>query len=294
MKSFFKVNMNDTEKLLKWLKTNRDALMENSVNRVDLANYNMELYLGVDGLDKSKHKASVPLIYSIIESNVNQMTRLSPKVRVLPANDEYGDKGTAKVCKAIIEDVMDKQQYHAKAIDAVRQSYIAGESFVQLTFDKEAGKADPIYDKAEADFDVKVDLVLKKRIGEIKIKVLPTWRVLLQTKKRMEDVEHYTTYDIEAVDDVTEQWSISREKLLKGDTFKTIGEDGTISSKVSVINPQNMIKKMEEDHMVVYTFTHKRTKNMPKGAIITFTDSLILEKKDFPILYGEFKPYSAK
>lgn len=282
MKSFFKVNKKDKEKLLEWLTENRDLLMERSVNRVDLANYNMELYLGVDGLDKSKHKVSVPLIYNIIEANVNQMTRLSPKVRVLPANDEYGDKGTAKVVKAIIEDVMTKEKYHAKAIDAVRQSYIAGESFIQTSFDPEAGKASPIYDKVEADFDVKVDSALKKRIGEIKLKVIPTWRILPQSKTRWEDVEHYTTYDILAVDDVVEKWNTTREKILENDTFKVTGEDGIISSKVSVLDPYSMAKKLEEDHMVVYTFFHKRTKNLPKGAFITFTDSMILENKDFP------------
>ena len=56
MKSFFKISSEGSEKIHKWLKKNRDELFKDSVSRTNIANYNTNLYLGIDELDRSNIK----------------------------------------------------------------------------------------------------------------------------------------------------------------------------------------------------------------------------------------------
>lgn len=281
MKSFFKVDLKNEEETHDWVRKQRDTLFDKSKNRVNLCNYNMQLYLGTDELDTSKHKISVPLLYNIIEANVNQMTRLNPKIRVLPTNDEYGDKGAAKVSKAVIDKVMDDQDYHAKAIDCVRQSYIFGDSFIQVDWDKTLGDVvSKGKDLMKMTKDVTKSMLPKN--GDVGVNVLPPWRVLLQPKKKMEDVEYYTTYDLTPVDVLMEETGKTRDELLRDESFKIENEQGVVTTSMSVLNPDSMAKDHLEDHIPVYHFYHKRTKLVPNGAYIKFTDSHILSNEPYP------------
>jgi len=281
-KSFFTIKTDNDVEVLDWLLKTKAFLMDDASGRINTADYNMNLYLGNDLLDKGKHKMSVPLLYNIIESNVNQMTRLTPKLRVLPAQDEVGDKGAAKVTKAVIDHVFEEQRYHAKAIHTVRQSYVAGEAFMQLDWDPTLG-ADTQALKALKEMGAEGMNTYKGKVGDISIKSLPMWRVFLQKVQRMEDVDYYFTWEIQEIDKIAKDFKITKEELLKDnpDSTPSTNED-YYTSKHTTLNPEDMIQERYETHAVVYTFWHKKTKYMPKGKKIRFLESKILDNKDFP------------
>lgn len=280
-KSFFTIKTNDKKELLDWLLKTKDQLLDEAKNRVNVANYNINLYLGNDGLDKGKHNMSVPLLYNIIESNVNQMTRLNPKLRVIPAQDEAGDKGAARVSKAVIDHVMEEQQYHAKAITTVRNSYTGGEAFIQCGWDPSLG-SDKKALKTLKDMGVKDIVSSKGKIGDIFIKTLPLWRVLLQNVTKMENVEYYFDWDILEIDKVAKDYGLTREQLLEGNTDKISDEFNRKAIDTAAINPEDMCSERYEDHIIVYNFWHKPTKYLEKGKIATFTSSKLLSHGDYP------------
>lgn len=280
-KSFFTIKTNDKTELLDWLLKTKSQLLDDAKNRINVANYNINLYLGVDGLDKSKHNISVPLLYNIIESNVNQMTRLNPKLRVLPAQDEAGDKGAARVSKAVIDHVMQEQQYHAKAITTVRNSYTGGEAFIQVGWDPSLG-SDKKQLKALKEMGVKDIIAAKGKVGDIYLKTLPLWRVLLQNVTRMEDVDYYFDWDIQEIDKVAKDHNMTREELMEGAAERISTEFDPKPIDVAAINPDDMCEERFENHIIVFRFWHKATKYLPKGKIATFTNNKLLSHGDYP------------
>jgi|GEM_PF-7101938 len=279
---FFRVKDEEKEEKIKWLVHTKDALMEESKNRVHIADHNLSLYLGKDTLDKSNLKTGVPVLYDIIENNVSQVSKLAPKVRVLPKNNEYGDKGAAKVAKAVIDDVYDKQNFQSKVLDYVRQSYIMGESYMQVNWDETLGEIHPKEQTLEKLEGKRDQGRIRKRVGDVAHRVLPLWRVLLQPKKEFEDVDYYFSYEIRSVEEIAEDYELTREEILKESPYKEYDEYGNTISSVAVINPEDMCKEMQEDHIPVYTFWHKRTKYCPMGAKIVMTDSMILDDVAYP------------
>ena len=124
LESYFKVDKKDDDSKLEWLNTVMQALLSESVDRTEAQRKFLKGYLGRDSRDYLEHrdtydteyrrrrrvkKFRIPHIYDIVETKVSQMNRLRPDIDVLPAHDEYSDRGAAKVAKAVVRNIFEQQ-----------------------------------------------------------------------------------------------------------------------------------------------------------------------------------------
>jgi len=291
--SFFKVLNKDEKGKLAWLTNVYKNLLDESQYRTEVQRRFLRAYMGVDSTDtvvrrdpmdpshkrKKIRKFRIPHINDLIETRTSQMTRLKPEVEVLPANDEFSDRGAAKIAKAMLKHIFTQQDLDSKMIELHRHCGIMGEAFLFLTYDKTIGDLDPDYVKAR---EMGIKEVGGKKLrpirqGDLKFELEYPWRVLLQITSKFEDCEYYFRYHLVPTDELHEDYP----KLKKADANRE-------SSPVTVFDTNSLEPRMVENHTVVWEFYHKRTKYVPDGFHCKFTDDMILEENDYPFSMDEF------
>jgi hypothetical protein len=287
LKPFYKIKDNDKE-LLSWLKKVKDALTYNARSRTQSQRMNLTAYRGLslNRYDRRKdynsarrlqrlNKFIVNHLRDLTETKVSQMTRLKPAVEVLPTNDEYADRASAKVVGLLI-----KHLFYINNLDYMiqrmhREARIFGESFMFIDYDKEKGDLDPVYVEARNKGIKKIqlpdgsvyDTSKPLKTGDVEYDVELPWRVLLQRKNKIEDVEY--NFRI-AVEDV--------EKLK--DKYPEKAKDIKSEDEIKVFDIENIEDRHLEDVCLVYKFYHKKTAEVPHGMYIEFTNDAILVKEE--------------
>ena len=114
---FFTVAKKSKKEKHEWLKTVFEALVNQAETRTRVQRENMRLYRGVQTKLRNRHidrdrnlrklnklqKFVVNHLYDLTETKVSQMSRIKPSVEVLPTNDEWQDRASAKVVNHIIK-----------------------------------------------------------------------------------------------------------------------------------------------------------------------------------------------
>lgn len=232
----------------------------------------------------SVSRVNHPHIHDLTEVKVSQMTRLKAGVQVKPTHSEYDDRGAAKVANMVISHIFNYNDVDASMIEYHRFKYIFGQIYADINWNWDAGDLDPIYKEARAaGID---DLVLKSgkkvsldypiRIGDIIIKPRMPWNFLYERTKtlRYEDARYCFQIDYKDKEELALDYP-------KFDPNSGGGEDN--------LNPYiSSYQDPESNEIPVFTFWHKKTKYVPKGSKIVFTETQILEKGDHPFSHGEF------
>lgn len=285
VESYFLVDSMKEEDKLEWLNRVKDSLLDESQARTEAQRKYLKAYMGLDSTDemirsdyrdidshrrRRINKFRIPHLHDIVETKVSQMTRLKPDVEVLPTNDEFTDRGAAKVAKAVIGQIFEQQQLDHKLIEMHRHKGILGESYMFIDFNPNVGDLHPDYVAAkEAGIDYPKDL--PKRLGDVEYTVELPWRVLLQRKEKMQDVEYYLRYKIMPKDEILAKYKKA------GQVMEGIDDSGEMVFDIS-----SMEETFLEDHVAVWEFCHKRTEQLPDGKRILFIGSVILEETDAP------------
>lgn len=304
---FFTVDSEDEKELLTWLKEAFETAQATQMPLFQIMKDNLLTYKGDDarataqtatalrnseGLSRSKSpRLIVNHLYEITENLVSKMNRIKPAVEVLPTNDEYTDKNAAKAVKFLVEHLwyindMDRimQQIH-------RLKYIFGEAFLFITWDENAGDIHPAYVAAkQADamlnmVDENGDPILDNdgnpryidfpvKTGDVKYEVELPWKVLLQEKSKMEEVEWCMRVSSSHIEELKKDYP-EKAKELKSDTNGALWD-------VDPLEPS-----LPEDHVIVVEFFHKPTKYLPVGAHIKFTKTCVLMEEDYPYSHGQ-------
>jgi len=287
IKSFFTAAKGKEEEIHNWLKSMRDSLLDENQYRTAIQRRFLRAYMGVDSTDtvvrrdpmdpstkkKKIRKFRIPHINDLIETRTSQMTRLKPEIEVLPANDEFSDRGAAKVAKAMLKHIFQQQDLDSKMIEIHRQCAILGESFLFIDYDENIGDLDPDYIRAR---ELGIDAKPLKQ-GDVKYSIEYPWRVLLQVTDKFEDCDFYMRYHIIPTDEVLEDYPKLAKKM-----------DMSEGNSVTIFDTNNLEPKLVENHTVVWEFYHKRTKYLPEGYYCKFCDDMILEKGEYPFTMDEF------
>lgn len=291
--SYFTVE-NGEEKQLAWLQSAYEALLNESQYRTYRQREFLYAYMGQyfdrslsrEFYDRSKSKKRIKKfvineIHDITETKVSQLTRLKPDVEVLPVHDEWGDKSAAKVTSMIVKNVFEANNIDDKVTEMERLARIMGEAYMFIDWDASRGDKHPIYVDAVNQGLKKVliddqEVTLDQPImtGDVKYEVEVPWRVLLQRKERLEDVDYCFRIQIKPVDEIGEQYDVDKDLLLN--------EMG-----VSTFSIDRLEDEYLENHVPVITFYHRATEFLPEGRKIVFTPSVILESEDLPSSDGK-------
>ena len=285
-KPFFKVlKSGKKEELKDWLCSVSQALMSESEERARVQRENLMLYRGVTfdrkmerSIDRDRNirklskmqKFVVNHLYDLTETKVSQMNRIKPAVEVMPVNDEWQDRASAKVVKFINDHLWRENEIDNKRIEMHRQARIFGESFMFITWNQEKGDLHPAYVQArDAGLDVEKDKKLQKlkTVGDVEYSVEMPWRVFLQRKEKFCDSEYVFRVSIKPTEELKEEYK--GKNIDDNEEFYTFDAD-------------NLTESFIEKHNIVVEFWHKKTKYVPNGYYAKFVMSDLLETNENP------------
>jgi len=294
VKSYFLVDKENKENKLQWLTNTKDALLNQGRDRTTQQRENLAHYRGIDTRqivrssdDNTKRlnklqRFIVNHLHDLTETKVSQMTRLKPSVEVLPTNNEWEDRASAKVVQYLIKHLWYINNIDKFANDMHRHCRIFGESYLFIDWNPNKGDLDPLYVEAKnSGFDqiktesgqiIKLDKEIKT--GDIEYQLELPWRVLLQRKNSFLEVDYLFRVKIEETDKLVAKYPKHEEAIVS---------DG---SNAQVFDVESMTNRFLERHTVYYEFWHKKTANLPDGKKIVFVDNAILEENDHPFTHG--------
>jgi len=296
-KPFFKIIKKKDGELLDWLNSASEALINQSQNRTSIQRANLHMYRGIDpnitremGVDRDRsirrlnkvQKFIVNHLFDLTETKVSQMTRLKPAVEVLPTNDEYADRISAKVVGQLIKHIWYNNNMDDMITKMHRECRIFGESYTFVLWNDDLGDLDPAYVQAR-DAGIKEvklpngqTLKLDKPIktGDVCFEPELPWRVLLQRKMRYDEVEYLFRVKVRPTEELKEDYPKFKNEIQSTDGVSTFDMD-------------NLDSRFLEEHTLVFEMYHKPTKYVPKGRFIKFTKDAILENIDYPFNHEE-------
>jgi hypothetical protein len=290
IKPFYSVyNKKNDKELLSWLNKVRIALTHNAKTRTLTQRMNLTAYRGLslNRWDRNRDYNSVRRVQrlnkfivnhlrDLTEMKVSQMTRLKPAVEVLPSNDEYEDKASARVVGLLV-----KHLFYMNNIDFMmqqmhRHARIFGESFLYIDYDQNKGDLDPAYVEARnagikeiqlpdgSTYDTKKPL----KTGDLSYEIELPWRVLLQRKQVIDDVEYNFRITVEEVQKLQDKYPDKAKLIKSNDDLKTF-------------DMETLEDRFLEEHVVVFKFFHKKINELDdKNVYIEFTNDVILNQEE--------------
>ena len=286
---FYKVyGKNNDKELLSWLNKVKDALTHNAKTRTLTQRMNLTAYRGLslNRWDRNRDYNSVRRIQrlnkfivnhlrDLTETKVSQMTRLKPAVEVLPSNDEFEDKASAKVVGLLIKHLFYMNNLDFALQQMHRHARIFGESFMFIDYDKSKGDLDPAYvearnagvDKVTLPDGTVYDTSKPLKTGDISYEIELPWRVLLQRKTCIDEVDYNFRITVEEIEKLKDKYPDKANKIKRSDDLKTF-------------DMESLEDRYLEEHAVVYKFFHKKTESLPNGAYIEFTKDVILSSEE--------------
>jgi hypothetical protein len=292
VKPFFKIReMNNPEKLHSWLTSVFSSLLEQSQQRTSEQRDNLMLYRGVTrrnwerfrDRDRNRrrfqkiNKFVVNHLYDLTETKISQLTRIKPAVEILPTNDEWQDRSSAKVVQLLIKHLWYINNVDDDMVKHQRQAKIFGESFYFVDWNEDKGDLTPAYVAArDAGMDLNDPKIQSiKYTGDLEYRLQVPWRVLLQRKMKFENCEYFFEIDIQETEKLKKNYPDKAKQIKSNDDLM-------------VFDTEELVEKMVEDHTIVVSFWHKKTKEVPEGAKIKFTKEVTLSDDVHPFNHGCF------
>lgn len=295
VKPFHSVGSKKGEKL-EWLKQVKDALLYQSQSRTQKQRMHLTWYRGinVNKQDRQReydstrrfnriNKFIVNHLYDLTETKVSQMTRIKPAVEVIPATDEWEDRSAAKVVNMLVKHLWTINNVDYLLQQIQRHTRIFGESFAFVTWNPSKGDKHPAWTEAMnnglsevqiGDTILKIDKNQPIMTGDIEYELEVPWRVLLQRKAYFNQVEYCFRIKVVPVED------LKKDYPKKADMIKDADE-------LSIFDIESLTNRLVENHTVVFEFFHKKTKYLPEGAHVLFTNECILHEGKYPYSHGE-------
>lgn len=299
-----KDDVSDSE-LHKWLMGEMAWLKQINRERIQKIHRNLALFKGIQyqsqniksdlrdtEIDKSRvvQKIVSNQIKDLVQTRVAKLIRYKPAVAILPTNDEYSDKISAKVSEFVLSHIWYNEQFQShKQLELVKLSKTMGEGFVFVDYDWDRGDVHPDYVAkyaAKVEAGERVPLladdgspVLKDgkpvfvdapiMTGDVSYRIKMATEVLVQRKERWVLVEHVIERDL---------MDIEEAKLRYPNAIQHIKD----TDRASVYDYETMAEKRAPGVVPIYKLWAKRTGLLPQGALITFTGDGILDRAAIP------------
>jgi hypothetical protein len=290
IKPFFKVQDKSDKEKLEWCNAVLSTLIEQSIPRTESQRQNMMEYRGVsikkwersNSRDRSEkrfnkiQKFVVNHLHDLTETKVSQLARLKPNVEILPNNDEWSDRASAKVVQSIIKHLWYINNVDQLSTKMQRQCRIYGEAFTFVVWNDKKGDLSPQYVQArDAGLNIKEEKYQKiKFTGDVEYQQELPWRVLLQRQDCYDKCEYVFRTSLVPTDELHEKYPKLKEKIKAEDDLRAY-------------DPESSQDRKLENHTVVIKMYHKKTEFVEDGAEIMFTKNVILEQSKLQYSHGQ-------
>lgn len=310
----FRDESSNKEKTLEWLNNNFENMEQASLSRFITYRRHHALYKGVhwkfNDLRNSDRdveqtervpRHTVNFVQEMVDTKVSQMARFKTKVALIPVHDEQTDINSVKGCKLLLDarsEEIGMDQIHQEA-DHIKYTY--GIVFQFILWNKDAGPLHPAYRRISQVFGDQLPDRYKKKlkhngpihVGDVCIENYGPDRVFPElNKNHWRDVNHIDFIEWVNIHELKAEYPKYEDEILENKRSRYDFE------LMEVTRPAHMV--------MVRHFYHKKTKYMPQGAYIKYTDDVILEWTDYPYnedrlpfvwdgdiqIYGELWPRS--
>lgn len=290
--------LNNEKDILDWCNEAVEVLKEEATSRTMVQRHHLCAYRGstissqkATSRDSERYYRSTKIdkfvvnhLHDMTETKISQLTRLKPNVEIIPTTDDFNDKNAAKAVKLLVNHL-----WYINDIDDIlsrlhRHALIFGETYLFIEWDPNAGDLHPAWVEAQQTGEQLFHLdeqgnpispiIEPVKIGDISYEQELPWRVLLDMKERMEDVDFCFRIKIKSVEDLKKDYPSKADRINNDRASKAYD--------TSALDSKNL-----EDDAIVYVLYHRPTKHLPKGMKVIFTKDVILERLDYPFSHGE-------
>ena len=311
LKPLWTVDLDDEEKIIEWADEVIPALLNDDQDRGSVILNNRNFYMGLqsfryakDGYGRgtpfygfaqnytgSLSKIFANQVYDLIEQKVAKMTRYPANIDILPANDEFSDRQSAKISKLFVDHSFYVNDMYEHLENMARYARTDGESFLFIEWDKDLGdmmpgaaeafrngRRVPLLDKNGEPIlgENREPLYIEKppRVGDIRYSIVNSYDVLLDPKENYRDCDYCIKITRKHIDEVrAEHPGIAIE----------LDEDG--SGPLSEGMYRHNVEKPGD--IVIFEIYHRHSQFLGKGRYIKMTASTVLVNEDLPYSHGE-------
>lgn len=292
------------KEILSWLNGEVSYLIDKSRDRLRKARKNLALYKGIqyesqedrrDLRDRSGDKSrALPKIvvnhlYDLAQNRIAKLVKFKPGVAIMPTNDEFEDKISAKVTKSLLDHIWYEEHFQDELVYQIaRDANVMGESYLWITWDPNKGDLHPdspkdgeklpLIDesgKPLKDEDGKTIFIDKKvRVGDVSYEVVLAPDVFIDRKQRLKDCEFVFRRKVKTVEELRFEYPKKASKI-------------KASKDARVFDYETFEVQNLNNEVVVWEFYHKSTPHMENGRYCVFTNDCVLLNEKLPYTHGE-------
>ncbi len=215
-------------------------------------------------------------IAPIIDIRMAKLSKLKPKMHVVPATDDAQDVYTAKVGKKILQATSNKVNLIAKCNQATKWSEICGTSFFKVTWNSNLGQVVAIEDDGR-----------KIKTGDIEVSVCSPFEIYPDsaTHETLEDCQSLIHARAYTSEQVKQMFGVEVE----GKDVNVFSLDG-ISSSLGGLGYSGLatrvIETIKHDSVIVLEKYVKPNADYPNGRLIIIAGDKLVYEGDMPYING--------
>lgn len=298
----FRDDPKSKEKTLEWLNNDFRNIEQRSQSRLRTYRRYISLYKNIqwrmdsprdnnridDTYSERKPRMSVNFVEEMVEARVSQGLQSKVGFTLIPQNHEdQKDINNAKACKLLLQARCDIIDFDVCMQFSDRIKYLTGNIFTYVGWDQNLGPISPIIQKAQQ-AGVKIPKLDKEgqvidgeyveeniRIGDVCLENYGPDRIFPEIgKNEWKDVDHLHITKWVHIEQLRAEYPKLKDKILENQhNFYYDWDRGEL--------------RKPEKFVCVKEFWHKKTKWLPNGQYVKYTDDVILEMKDHPYEDGE-------
>jgi hypothetical protein len=295
--------------ILAWLLGELEYLQSKSKDRIDRQRRNLALYKGIqydtqdtrhDRRDIGASRSNVMKkivanhLFDLAKNRASRLIKYKPAVAILPTNDEFSDKISAKMTKSLLDHIWYEEHFEDEvSLQCATWAMVMGEVFLFPDWDPQAGDLNPAYKKAKATADQenrKVPLLDENgkqkeddqgnpiwidrpiKTGDVKYRIPLPCQVLVERATSWAKANY--TIEIETM-------HVDEARVLYPEAASKIVAD----EDTQIYDYELMQLRTPRNEVTIYKFMHRRCNFLESGRSIVFTRKEILDNKEFPFTH---------
>lgn len=299
----------DNKSLLDWLNATASYIEDENHERDQENQRHLALYKGIQYRDqetrrdlrdtsedrsKAVRKIVINHLFDLVKNRVAKLIKFKPNVAVLPTNDEFDDKNSAKITKTLLDHIWYIHNFEGEISPQVaRDTNVLGESYLFVTWNPNLGDLHPDFVRAKQKFE-RVPLMGEDGNQAKDERGNPIW---IENEVKVGDVDYEIELTMNVLvesgcDSYKKSSYIFRRKVDPVEKVRLMYPDRAHVIKPSEDRRMFDFEKMQlepaGDRTIYYEFYHKRTPQITNGKYIVFTKEAILENSDYPYSHDNF------
>lgn len=292
------------KEIVKWLNGEVQFTADESHERIKLIRRNMALYRGIQYrtqetrhdirdrhfTDRSRNIAKIVVnhLFDLTQNRVSRLVKFKPAVQVLPTNEEFEDVAAAKATGKLLDHIWYSHDFEGEMTPEIAKiANVMGESYLFITWNPDLGDKHPdspedgervplLDENGQQEKDSMGNPIWIEEpinVGDVDYEVVEPWNMYVQRVNRFEEVEYCFRRHVMHVEEARLKWPQAAKDIK--------ASQGHLDFDFESFETRQLLNEV-----VIWEFYHKKTKGMPEGRYIVFTEDAVIENSELPYSHG--------